>query len=110
MKAKQIYLSGRMSGLPDYIWEHRFRLEQLMLELMLVGVMHENVKIINPSKAIIFRYQWLYKLCGYRFSMWYVLRMLKKCDCIHMVGNDWDKSRGARLERMKAREWGIEEI
>lgn len=34
---------------------------------------------------------------------------LRRCTHIYMMAG-WQNSRGARLERMKAREWGIEEM
>ena len=41
-----------------------------------------------------------------------IARDFEKCGCthIHMVGDDWQMSRGARLERMKASKWGISEL
>ena len=41
-----------------------------------------------------------------------IARDFEGCGCthIHMVGDDWQLSKGARLERMKARQWGIEEL
>lgn len=55
------------------------------------------------------RNPWLYKIVGYRLTLAYDLWLLKHCTHIHMVGDDWRQSRGARLERMKARQWGIKE-
>ena len=71
---------------------------------------HGNIKVINPTETLIARHPWLYKIVGYRWTLWYDLRLLKKCDRIWMVGDDWQQSRGARLERLKARQWGIPEL
>ena len=71
---------------------------------------HKNVKVVNPAETFIANMPWLYRLLGYRFTLWYDLRLLKRCDMFMMVGNDWQQSRGARLERMKARQWGISEL
>ena len=71
---------------------------------------HKNVKVVNPAETFIANMPWLYRLLGYRFTLWYDLRLLKRCDLFMMVGNDWQQSRGARLERMKARQWGISEL
>ena len=101
----KVYLSGRMSGVEPICWWNRFRLAQFKLEAK-----HGNVKVVNPAETIIARTPWLYRIVGYRFTLWYDLRLLKRCDNIYMVGNDWHLSRGARLERLKAREWGIEEL
>lgn len=100
---KKVYLSGRMSGLPEDTWRWRFATTQIIMEI-------RGHKAVNPADTIISRHPWLYKIVGYRFTLWYDLRLLRRCAHIHMLGNDWRLSRGARLERMKARQWGIEEL
>lgn len=102
---RRVYLSGRMSGLPEFIWWHRFSMVQYELEAK-----HGNVKVVNPAETFIANMPLLYRLLGYRLTLWYDLRLLKRCTHICMVGNDWQQSRGARLERMKARQWGISEL
>ena len=99
----KVYLSGRMSGLPSEIWRARFFGAYFGLE-------HRGIKAINPADTIIARHPWLYRIVGYRWTLWYDLQLLKRCDLFTMVGDDWQQSRGARLERMKAREWGIKEL
>ena len=94
-----------MSGLPEFIWWNRFKMAQYELEAK-----HGNVKVVNPAETIIARHPWLYKIVGYRWTLWYDLRLLRRCDAIYMVGDDWQQSRGARLERLKARKWGIPEL
>ena len=102
---KCIYLSGRMSGLPREVWWNRFRLAQYELEEY-----HGNVQVVNPADTIIARHPWIYKLVGYRLTLLYDLWLLRRCTHIYMVGDDWRQSRGARLERLKARQWGISEL
>ena len=92
-----------MSGLPNEIWRARFWGAAF-------GLLERGFKVVNPADTIIARHPWLYKIVGYRFTLWYDLRLLKKCDRIWMVGDDWQFSRGARLERLKARKWGIPEL
>ena len=99
----KVYLSGRMSGIPTELWRWRFRMAEKGLKIC-------GNKVVNPADTMIARHLWLYRLLGYRFTLWYDLRLLKKCDAIFMVGNDWQQSRGARLERLKARKWGIKEL
>ena len=94
-----------MSGLPEFIWWNRFRLAQYELEAK-----HGNVKVVNPADTIIAKHPWLYKIVGYRLTLAYDLWLLKHCTHIYMVGDDWQQSRGARLERMKARKWNIKEL
>lgn len=102
MKKKRVYLSGRMSGLSAETWRHRFISAQYGLEAK-----HGNVKVINPAESVIARHPWLYRLVGYRLTLAYDLHLLKRCTHIYMVGDDWQQSRGARLERLKAREYGL---
>lgn len=102
-KKTKIYLSGRMSGLSADTWRWRFAAVQIIMEI-------RGHKVVNPADTIIARHPWLYRIVGYRFTLWYDLRLLRRCTHIHMLGNDWRLSRGARLERLKARQWGIPEI
>ena len=103
MEKKRVYLSGRMSGLPLHTWQNRFLCARYDLEMN-----DRNVEVVNPADTVIARHPWLYRIVGYRLTLWYDLRLLRRCDAIYMVGNDWHLSRGARLERMKARQWNIE--
>ncbi len=68
------------------------------------------MKVVNPAETFIANMPWLYRLLGYRLTLAYDLWLLRHCTHIRMVGDDWQQSRGARLERMKAREWGIKEL
>ena len=92
-----------MSGLPAEIWRARFYGAYF-------GLKHRGIRAVNPADTVIARHPWLYRIVGYRMTLWYDLWLLKHCTHIHMVGDDWRQSRGARLERMKAREWGIAEL
>ena len=92
-----------MSGLPADIWRARFYGAYF-------GLKHRGIRAVNPADTLIARHPWLYRIVGYRMTLWYDLWLLKHCTHIHMVGDDWRQSRGARLERMKAREWGIAEL
>ena len=100
MKTKRVYLSGRMSGVPLVIWRWGFSIVKDTLE-------RHGYDVINPADTLIARHPLLYRIVGYRLTLWYDLRLLRRCANIYMVGNDWHLSRGARLERMKAREWNI---
>ena len=90
-----------MSGVPrDQYLEMFRRAEQSLRD-------QGYQRIVNPIRVWACRWPWLYRLVGYRLTLWYDLRLLKRCTHIYMVGNDWHLSRGARLERMKARKWNI---
>lgn len=99
----KVYLSGAMSHVPRETWLWRFATVQKILE-------EQRWQVMNPADTIIARHPWLYKILGYRLTLWYDLRLLKRCTHIFMVGPGWRDSRGARLERMKARQWGISEL
>ena len=92
-----------MSGLPENIWFARFYGAEC-------GLARMGLRAVNPARTIIAMHRWLYRLVGYRWTLWYDLQLLKRCDLFTMVGDDWQQSRGARLERRKAREWGIAEL
>lgn len=94
------YLSGRMSGLPEHFWRVRFAIKADWLRTF-------GHEVVNPANTVIAKHQWLYHIVGYRLTLAYDLWLLKHCTHIYMVGNDWHLSRGARLERMKARQWNI---
>ena len=99
----KVYLSGKMSGLSNDQWRMRFAERDAILTW-------EGYKVVNPARTIIARHPWLYRIVGYRLTLWYDLRLLRRCDAIFMVGSDWRDSRGARLERLTARKWGIKEL
>ena len=92
-----------MSGLPENIWYARFYGAEC-------GLARMGLRAVNPARTIIAMHRWLYRIVGYRLTLWYDLQLLKRCDLFTMVGDDWQQSRGARLERMKARQWGISEL
>ena len=92
-----------MSGMHHDIWWVRFFYREC-------EVSRKGYEVVNPARTIIANHPWLYWLVGYRLTLWYDLQLLKRCDFITMVEDDWRQSRGARLERLKARQWGIPEL
>ena len=92
-----------MSGLPEHFWRVRFAIKADWLRTF-------GHEVVNPAATVIAKHQWLYRIVGYRLTLWYDLQLLKRCDLFTMVGDDWQQSRGARLERMKARKWNIKEL
>ena len=100
---KKVYISGRISGLPREQYMTMFGIAEQMLR-------KKGYEVVNPTRFFMCKYIWLYRLLGYRLTLAYDLWLLRHCTHIHMVGNDWQQSRGARLERMKARQWNIDEL
>lgn len=99
MKYK-VYLSGRMSGVDEKIWRERFNSAE-------IDVRKCGFDVVNPANTLIARHKWLFWLIGYRLTLWFDLQLLRRCDYIRMVDDEWQHSRGARLERMKAAKWNI---
>ena len=56
-----------------------------------------NVRIVNPARVLACRWSWLYRLVGYRLTLWYDLQLLKHCDAIYLL-NGWQDSVGANEE------------
>ena len=56
-----------------------------------------NVNIINPARVWACRWPWLYRIVGYRPTLWYDLQLLKRCDAIYLL-NGWKDSVGAYAE------------
>ena len=93
-----------MSGVPRQQYMEMFRWAEQSLRD------RGYQRIVNPIRVWACRCPWLYRIVGYRLTLWYDIQLLKRCDYIYMVGKDWKQSRGARLERLKARRCGIEEV
>ena len=56
-----------------------------------------NVRIVNPARVWACRFKWLYRIVGYRLTLWYDLQLLKRCDAIYLL-NGWQDSVGAYEE------------
>lgn len=95
-KDKRIYISGPMSGLTREEYLRNFR--EAEKELRAKGY----TRIVNPIRVWACRFPWLYKIIGYRLTLWYDIQLLKRCDQIHML-RGWKKSPGARREWEEAR-------
>lgn len=93
---KKIYISGPISGTNDY--NERFKIA----ENYLIQFGHD---VINP---VVFNEN-LPKNTDGRVYMSECLRVLCLCDTIYML-KDWQKSRGARLEKTVAEHIGLNVI
>ena len=100
-KDKRVYISGPMSGLPREEYLRNFR--EAEKELRAKGY----TRIVNPIRVWACRFPWLYKIIGYRLTLWYDIQLLKRCDQIHML-RGWKKSPGARREWEEARRFDLD--
>ena len=95
----RVYISGPMSGLDRELYLKMFRRAEQSLRSQ------GYTRVVNPIRVWACRWPWLYRIVGYRLTLAYDLWLLSRCDAIYMVGTDWQQSRGARLERLKAIKW-----
>lgn len=125
MKTDKIYISGKMTGDPDY--EMKFKCAKAdvvtyyrscvdnakcsracpMYDLKYVSIcrIHDTLanrrklEVVNPVDFGYKGHGWLYCIIG-------CLNHLRKCQYIYML-EDWTESRGARLEHWFAKLWHI---
>lgn len=110
MKQKRVYISGAISNIKRHGYMKRFADVEQMLKA-------QGFAAVNPTHFLPCRWPWVYsalewllgKTNAYRVVMAYDLWRLRKCDAIYVMWGS-DGSRGSRLERRKAREWGIPEM
>lgn len=95
---KKVYISGKITGLPI---EEALTLFQIAEDFVSSGSSHIA---INPMKLVPFVDDKAYEQ--------YLIEDIKHllhCNCIYML-NNWEQSKGARIERAIALELGIEII
>lgn len=90
-KDAKIYISGPMSGLHREVYLRKFR--EAEKELRGLGFR----RIVNPINVWACRWPWLYRIIGYRLTLWYDIQLLKRCDAIYLLTN-WELSKGACRE------------
>lgn len=98
-KKVKVYISGRMSGLPDAVVKYRFERCELYLR-------HQGYKTVNPCRVWVSRWPWMFRLLekvvgkdrAYNMVLIYDLWLLSRCDMMHLIGSDWSLSRGAKTE------------
>ena len=106
----KIYISGPITGLKRREYLARFADVEQMLRV-------RGYRVCNPTRLLPARWWWVYPLMekvlgkrlAYLATIGYDLRNLRKCDGILMMWGS-EKSRGARLERLKAHQWKIKTI
>lgn len=52
---------------------------------------------VNPARFLVCKYEWLYRLLGYRLTLLYDLWRLSHCNLIYKIPG-WRESHGAQIE------------
>lgn len=87
----RIYISGPMSSLSRKEYLSRFKLAEELLRK------HGYRNIVNPCRVWACRFPWLYKLIGYRLTLFYDIWLLTHCQRIYKIPG-WRLSRGCQME------------
>ena len=87
---KKVYISGRISDLPREQYMTMFGIAEQMLR-------KKGYEVVNPTRFIMCKYIWLYRLLGYRLTLLYDLWKLMQCDLIYKLPG-WQQSKGANIE------------
>ena len=98
MKEKNVYISGKISGIPREQYMKMFGIAEQMLR-------ERGYKVVNPIRVWACRWPWLWRfLAGvtsenttYRLVLLYDLWLLTRCDQIYKLPG-WQQSRGANIE------------
>lgn len=96
----RIYISGPISGLEREQYASRFMLSEKILR--------ENGyrNIVNPVRMWPARFPWLYKIMGYKLTLFIDLWILTCCHRIYKMPG-WKQSRGAQIESCVAFHFGV---
>lgn len=86
-----IYISGPISGVRREVFMERFAAAEKSLRSL------GYVNIVNPTRLWVCRFPWLYKLLGYKLTLFIDLWLLTRCRLIYKMP-DWRDSRGAQIE------------
>lgn len=87
---KKVYLSGPISGLDRLDYMKRFSIAENILR-------SHGYDVCNPTRTLICRWPWLYRILGYRLTLCYDLWLLMHCDIIYCMPGS-TRSKGARIE------------
>ena len=97
-----VYISGQMTGLPKTEYSERFMKAESVLK-------DRGYKTCNPARFCYCRWDWLYRLLGYRLCLCIDLWRLSRCDRIYLIPG-WKESCGARVESFFAWTFGIKRL
>ena len=94
MNPKKVYLTGPISGRPREEYMAAFaRAEALLKEY--------GYTPVNPTKFLVCRWPWLYKLLGYELALLYDIWRLFHCNYLYKLPG-WKDSRGSNIEACAA--------
>lgn len=94
MRKEKVYISGKISGVERKEYLARFaKAEEL--------VKAKGYKTVNPTRFLVCRWRWLYRVMGYELTILYDIWRLWQCDRIYLIPG-WMESRGARMESFTA--------
>jgi len=99
MAKKRVYISGPISGLEREEYLARFAEAERWLQ-------GHGYDVCNPCRLAPCRWPWLYRIIGYRLTLWYDVLHLLFCDYIAMLPG-WMNSRGALYEFEASNDMGI---
>lgn len=99
----RIYISWPISGLEREQYASRFMLAEKILR--------ENGyrNIVNPVCLWVSRIPWLFRIIGYKLTLFYDLWLLTRCHRIYKMPG-WKQSRGAQIESCVAFHFGVYNI
>ena len=87
---RKVYLSGGMTGRTRAAYVKEFGDAEKYLQGM-------GFKVKNPARFPMARWPWLFRLLGYKLTLFVDLIILSKCDAVVELESA-DRSKGARTE------------
>ena len=96
----RIYISGPMSTVQRDQYIARFNLAEQMLRR------HGYTNIVNPTRVWACRFPPLFRIVGYKLTLFYDLWLLTRCHRIYKMPG-WQQSRGANIESCVAYHFGV---
>lgn len=94
MEREKVYISGPITGWERDEYMTRFAIAER-------GLLRRGFRVCNPTRLLVCRWPWLYRLVGYRLTLAYDLWQLMRCDAIYLMPG-YINSRGARIEEQVA--------
>ena len=93
-RKEKVYVSGKISGVGRKEYLARFAKAEALLR-------EKGYKTVNPTRFLVCRWRWLYRIVGYERTLLYDIWRLWQCDRIYLIPG-WMDSRGARIESFAA--------